>query len=126
MIGNFDSADLYSCDDEPESMHATSADDAIAECLGMLDDEPETVTVYAWKRSVIGDAEVRSMRARLVGAIEDFMDDNEFTGDDPLDLTPEVETALDALAESIRTMKPWTCERCGERVFNVSEWKAGA
>jgi hypothetical protein len=126
---DYDNAAFYDCRDS-ERLTCTDPDEAIEEWLAELDegDEPETITVCAYKRSVIDQAHGEEAAAQALNAALQYLDETYGDPEDYMEVDKATrvkmgESAARFLAELIPLIEVYRCDPCGRREINVAEWK---
>lgn len=112
-------ADYYDCDDGKEYLSHEDKDDAIEEHLDDLEDLPEEVTVYGFKRGVVNAEKFREVV--LEGASE-YLSEN-YGGEDGHEINDAIREAAGKFIEVyLANYSVWNCYQCSEEKINVREW----
>jgi len=124
----FDTADLYTHDDAPEDISCEDAEEAVWMFLDQCDPEPETVTIYAYKRDALPANTAEWHAERLVERFQEDLSE-EYGGLDGDPIIPEVaEEKLKlvieaALGFALTKAVVWRCSCVAQRVFNIAEFR---
>ena len=140
----FDSADLFTCDDEPEDLTFESPEEAIEAFVNMWAEPDEhigscagpapydlpdlarrvgPVTVFAYRRRQVEDSWYQSVASRVVELIEEQWGEDYGDPDGDFEACPEAAEAKARawLRDLLRDAVSWRCECVAERTYSVEE-----
>lgn len=121
VSGDFEGATFYDCQDSEQLQH-TAPGDAIEAALDLMDADPETLEVTAYKRAVV---DVHDLAERVLEDALERLD--EMLGDpggDPCEPTPSMREAARTFAAAIAAdYTPWQCEPCGRATVDIAAWR---
>lgn len=120
--GDFANADFYDCSD-PEQLSHSDPSEAIEYALDLMDADPETIEVTAYKRI---EVDIPDLAERVLeDAIERLDEMLGDPGGDPFEPTVGMKVAALSFAQYIAAeYQPWQCEPCGSAIVNVAAWRA--
>ena len=136
-MSDFDTADFYDCDENTERLHYRDPTDALENHLdscylsesGDHYEYPDELTVYAWKRTALADADKQWMADRLFDSLKELHDGSEYA--DPEESVKISAVAANAVGSALRAavdafyshVTVWSCEQVAERAYTEAEMR---
>jgi hypothetical protein len=142
MSDAFDTADYYSTSEDAETLEyedPTSAIENLVDSWSIPNEPIEKalndvgdVTVYAWKRSTIPDAQWSRWADNLADRFEEDYDESEYANPDDRLFdqrsqalrTSVVASLTDALKKAMEEQEVWHCEVSAKRTYTRAEVEA--
>ena len=108
----FKACELYSCDDDAETLTATTPEEAVKDYLDEAGTGLAVLNVYGYRRRGLDEIEPALNPEHIVEEILEALDEEYSGGDESSEATPAMLKAAEALVAAIRAdYKVWQCER---------------
>jgi hypothetical protein len=108
---------------EPETMHATSPDEAIADYLAECDELPATILLCGYVRMKVGGIDTeRVLESVLETLDEEYGNPDGDVPEAPTDAMIAAAKAFEAVV--LAEYKPWACEAVYHEDVHVAAWMA--
>lgn len=122
---NFEGATYYDTREDCESLTHETPEAAICEWLED-GNEPAELKVFAFRRAVVSDEWIKHTAYLLAVRVIEGWDDEGYGDPDNESFDAAEVKSLEAKMENavrefVATVKPWSCEVCGSRVYTKDE-----
>jgi len=114
---------IFYGEDECQSLHCETMDDAIEEILDGSEEDPVAVEICKYRTLEVSK---KFLEGRILEYCLEFLDEEfgNYESDDVTEITQKMKEAEQAFINALlEEYQPWQCEVIEKKIINVAEWR---